>query len=105
MDERYGKDASQRALDHEWIPEATHRGDVILCKDLAVAVNPLEAVAIEESRATVFVLAQQSLTGPDMARWFLANEARIVRRVQPTGGPLVYAVHERRLERIRLQLP
>jgi hypothetical protein len=37
MDERYGKTPSQEVKDTQWIEEATLTGDVLLCKDLAVA--------------------------------------------------------------------
>ena len=37
MDERYGTDRSQNIQDTQWIEEATVAGDVLLCKDLAIA--------------------------------------------------------------------
>jgi len=37
MDERYGSDQSQSAQDPQWIEEAALAGDVLLCKDLAIA--------------------------------------------------------------------
>jgi hypothetical protein len=40
MDERYGADQSQHIQDTQWIEEATLVGDVLLCKDLAIAQNP-----------------------------------------------------------------
>ena len=43
MDERYGKASSQDIQDTQWIEEASLAGDVLLCKDLAIAHNPLEA--------------------------------------------------------------
>ncbi len=43
MDERYGKAHSQSTQDTQWIEEATLAGDVLLCKDLAIARNALEA--------------------------------------------------------------
>lgn len=43
MDERYGVSASQGISDVQWIEEATDNGDVLLCKDMAIARNPLEA--------------------------------------------------------------
>jgi hypothetical protein len=46
MDERYGTDQSQNIQDTQWIEEATLAGDVLLCKDLAIAQNPLEAQAV-----------------------------------------------------------
>jgi PIN domain-containing protein len=46
IDERYGKDGSQKIQDTKWIEEATLAGDVLLCKDLAIAHNPLEAQVV-----------------------------------------------------------
>jgi len=41
MDERYGADRSQGVQDSQWIEEAALAGDVLLCKDLAIAGTPL----------------------------------------------------------------
>ena len=46
MDERYGKADSQKIQDRHWIEEAALAGDVLLCKDLAIAHNPLEAQVV-----------------------------------------------------------
>jgi hypothetical protein len=43
MDERYGADQSQNIPDTQWIEETTLAGDVLLCKDMAIAQNPLES--------------------------------------------------------------
>ena len=39
LHERYGVAESQSISDVEWIEEATRRGEVLLCKDLAIARN------------------------------------------------------------------
>lgn len=82
MDERYGKTQSQKVKDTQWIQEATLADDVLLCKDLAVARNPLEAQVIYMSSARVFGLSNASLTGVTMAQWYLGNEANLV-QAQP----------------------
>src|SRR6266849_239867 len=73
MDERYGQAASQKIPDIQWIEEATSAGDVLLCKDLAIARNILEAQVVYMTSARAFALSKADLTGPDMAQWFLAN--------------------------------
>ena len=78
MDERYGKADSQRIQDTQWIEEASLAGDVLLCKDLAIAHNALEAQVVYMTSARVFALSNASLAGPAMAQWFIDNEARIV---------------------------
>jgi hypothetical protein len=51
---RYGADQSQNIQDTRWIEEATLAGDVLLCKDLAIAQNPLEAQVVYMTSARVF---------------------------------------------------
>ena len=63
MDERYGSDASQFIQDIQWIEEAAERGDVMLCKDLRVATNQLEADAVHRVSARVFGLARREVDG------------------------------------------
>ena len=57
MDERYGADQSQNIQDAQWIEEATLAGDVLLCKDLAITQNPLEAQAVYMTGARGFALS------------------------------------------------
>jgi hypothetical protein len=106
MDERYGKATSQRIQDTQWVEEATLAGDVLLCKDLAIAHNALEAQVIYMTSARVFALSGASLTGPIMARWYLENEARIVAAALRARGPYVMSVNPSYgLRRIRLAYP
>jgi PIN like domain len=63
MDERYSKSKSQLISDTQWIEEAALAGDVLLCKDLAIAHNPLEARVIYTTGARVFALSNASLSG------------------------------------------
>lgn len=87
MDERYGKDVSQKIQDTQWIEEATLNGDVLLCKDLEIANNPLEAQVVYMSGARAFGLSNAQIIGPNMAKWFLTCEAKIVRMAQRSQGP------------------
>lgn len=106
MDERYGTSDSQRLLDIEWIPEAVAQGDVILCKDLAIARNPLEAQLIYTNDARMFGLADANLSGPKMAEWFLRCEDQIVNAAKRAGRPFVMAVNPSYgLRRVRLHYP
>jgi hypothetical protein len=106
MDERYGADRSQRVQDTQWIEEATLAGDVLLCKDLAIARNALEAQVIYMTSARAFALSNASLTGTDMARWYLENEAKIVTTALRSRGPYVMAVNPSYgIRRARLAYP
>src|SRR5262245_25178551 len=78
MDERYGKSESQVIRDTKWIQEATLNGDVILCKDLKIASNPLEAQVVYMTSAKAFGLANAQLTAHSMINWYLRREAEIV---------------------------
>jgi PIN like domain len=93
MDERYGAGQCQRIQDTQWIEDATLAGDVLLCKDLAITQNPLEAQTIYMTSARVFALSNAAITGPDMAQWYLDDEAKIVKTALRAKGPYVMAVN------------
>ncbi|QBI54376.1 PIN-like domain-containing protein [Streptomonospora litoralis] len=105
MDERYGKDSSQRVEDVQWIEEATAKGDVLLCKDLQIAVNPLEAHCIYMNSARAFGLANRRLKGPPMVELFLGHAAAVCRMAHRAEGPYVVAISEHGLRRRKLHLP
>jgi len=106
VDERYGADLSQNIRDTQWIEEATLTGDILMCKDLAIAQNPLEAQVIYMTSARVFGLSNASLAGPVMAQWYLDNEAKIIDAALGAAGPYVMAVNPAYgLRRARLAYP
>nr|WP_239514551.1 hypothetical protein [Streptosporangium sp. 'caverna'] len=105
MDERYGKDESQRIADTQWIEEATIRGDVLLCKDLAITHNLVEARVIYMSGARIFALAKADVVGKEMAELFLVNEARIIDTLKRVTEPFVFAVSRNGLRRTRVRYP
>jgi hypothetical protein len=105
-DERYGADQSQNVQDTQWIEEATLAGDILLCKDLAITQNPLEAQAIYMTSARVFTLSNAGIPGPAMAQWYLDNETKIVKTALRARGPYVMAVNPSYgLRRARLAYP
>jgi hypothetical protein len=93
-----------RGLGAHTVPRAlTH---VLLCKDLAIAHNPLEAQAVYMTSARVFALSNASLSGMAMARWYADNEAGIVAAALRASGPYVMAVNAAYgLRRVRLAYP
>jgi uncharacterized protein (DUF433 family) len=106
MDERYGAHRSQEIQDTQWIEEAALAGDVLLCKDLAIPGNTLEAQVVYMTSARVFALSNARLTGLLMAQWYLDNEARIVAAALRATGPYVMAVNPAYgLRRARLGYP
>lgn len=109
MDERYGVRASQSISDVQWIEEAAENGDVLLCKDLRIASNQLEAAVVERVSARAFGLARRDIDGQAMVRYFLENELAIFRMARRARGPYVVSVSDssnpRPLRRVRLILP
>ena len=105
MDERYGKDGSQRVADVQWIEDGSSRGDIWRCQDLQLAPNPLEARLTYMSGARVFGLAKADVSGPDMALWLLSNEGRIVDYAKRVTEPFVFAVGPARLRRVQIKYP
>lgn len=63
MDERYGKAVSQEIRDTQWIEEAALAGEVLLCKDLEIAHNPLEAQVVYMTSARVFASPGRTCPG------------------------------------------
>jgi hypothetical protein len=104
MDERYGTAESQNIPDVDWIEQATMRREVLLCKDLAIARNRLEAEAVFRASARVFGLANANLSGPDAAACLLSHEEAITAMAARAAGPYVVSVSQLRLRRCRLNL-
>jgi PIN like domain len=104
MDERYGVRRSQAIADIEWIEEATARGEVLLCKDLAIARNRLEAETVYRTNARVFGLSNANLSGPDAAACYLLHAPAIAAMATRALGPYVVAVSARGLRRRPLNL-
>lgn len=106
MDERYGKAESQSVEDTRWIEEAAMAGDILLCKDLAIAHNPLEAQVVYMSSAKVFGLSNARLVGRTMAQWYLSNEAKLVQAAVRASGPYFMSVNPSYgLRRVKLAYP
>jgi hypothetical protein len=104
MDERYGSGKSPWVKDVEWIEDAAGRGDIILCKDLRIARNPLEADVVHRTSARAFGLARRDIDGASMAECFIAHEEQIFRMAGRVEGPYVVSVSSGGLRRMSLNL-
>jgi hypothetical protein len=104
MDERYGITESQRVSDEDWIADAAGRGEILLCKDLAIARNQNEAEAVYRVDARVFALANANLTGVQAAARLLDHSDRIAAMALRAAGPYVVSVTANGLRRCRLNL-
>ncbi len=104
MDERYGPEKSPSIKDVQWIEDAAGNGDAILCKDLRIASNPLEAVVVHRTSARAFGLARRDVDGPTMIKCFLRHQQAIFRMADRADGPYVVSVSQNGLRRVRLNL-
>jgi hypothetical protein len=104
MDERYGADKAPKIGDVEWITDAAENDDVILCKDLRIARNPLEAATVDRTMARAFGLARRDIDGQAMVRCFLEQEPAIFRMARRARGPYVVSVSRNGLRRMTLNL-
>jgi hypothetical protein len=98
MAEIYPRGEDERVVDERWIADAARAGWVALTKDERIFRNPQEQGALVRSGLRVFAIANQHLTGPEMAAYFATNINRIVRRALKPG-PFVDVVYRDSVER------
>jgi hypothetical protein len=99
--ERYGIPADEGVPDEQWLSDAGRRGEAVLMKDERVRYNAPEKAAIRRHAVRCFCLTGGNLPGVEMAARFVRNLSQMtVACAKP--GPFVYAVHERRIERLTL---
>jgi hypothetical protein len=99
LSEHYGIPADEDVADDEWLELAGRRGWVVFMKDTRIRYNRAEREAVKATGVRCFCLANQSLTGDEMAGRFLSNLDAIVRACDESG-PFVYAVHQTRIEKL-----
>jgi hypothetical protein len=76
-----------------WLPEVSQRGWVILTKDDKIGRNPLEQLAIAQSDARVFILAEGTLTGREMATQFVLALPKMEKLIQSHRSPFIARVY------------
>jgi hypothetical protein len=99
LSEHYGIPADERVADDEWLEMAGSRGWVVFMKDTRIRYNRAEREAVKAHGVRCFCLANQNLTGDEMADRFLSNLDAIVRACGELG-PFIYAVHRIRIEKL-----
>jgi hypothetical protein len=99
--EHYGIPVDESVADDEWLELAGSREWVVFMKDTRVRYNRPEREAVKAHRVRCFCLANQSLSGADMAARFLDNLDAIARACNEPG-PFVYAVYQTRIEPLPL---
>ncbi len=99
LSEHYGIPADEGVADDEWLRLAGGHDWVVFMKDTRIRYNRAEREAVKAHGVRCFCLANQTLTGDEMADRFLSNLDAIVRAcVDP--GPFIYAVHQTRIEKL-----
>lgn len=97
--EHYGIPADEGITDEQWLEYAGREGKAVLMKDARIRRNEAERLVVVEFAVRCFCISNQAITGDEMAERFLANlPAMEAACAQP--GPFIYAVHERRIERL-----
>lgn len=99
--EHYGVPEDEAVPDEEWLALAGARGWAVLMKDTRVRYNRAERDAVVAHEVRCFCLASQSLAAAEMAARFLRNLDAIAAACR-AAGPMFYAVHQTRIERIDL---
>ena len=99
--EHYGVPADEKVPDEDWLELAGARGWLVFMKDAGVRYNLAEREAVKAHRARCFCLSNQNLTGEAMAGRFLDNLDAIAAACV-ADGPFIYAVHQRRIERLTI---
>ncbi|MDQ3223973.1 MAG: hypothetical protein M3Q75_10965 [Gemmatimonadota bacterium] len=99
------RNAASASATGKWIGEAARRGEVLLCKDSAIARGPAVARGVYFNDARVFALAHAGAIDPGMADLFLAAERAIVRMACRVTGPYVVSVSRACVRRLRLAYP
>jgi len=79
--------------DEHWLAEVGRKGWAILSKDENIRRRPLELSAIAASRAGVFVLTSQGLTGAEMAHVFIAALPKIEAAHRSLRRPFVCLIY------------
>lgn len=99
--EHYGIPTDETIVDEEWLELAGSSGWVVFMKDTRIRYNQAERDAVQAHQARCFYLANQSLTGDEMAARFLTNLDAITEACGEPG-PFIYAVHKNRIEQLPL---
>jgi predicted nuclease of predicted toxin-antitoxin system len=89
----------ERVPDEEWLARAGDEGWLVLTKDAQIRRRSTELSAIRQHRAKVFLVTGKRLTGTELAARVVQNLRRVEQAARKRG-PFIYAVYEKRIERI-----
>lgn len=95
----YGHEVSEALEDPPWIEEMSGRGLVLLSKDARIRSAHLDVVV--ESKARLFLLPEQGLSGRAMSSRFVNSKHGIAVRSKKRG-PFIYMVGPKKLTKVEL---
>ena len=99
--EHYGIPSDEDVSDVDWLELAGTEGWAVLMKDARIRGRAVEREAVQAFGVRCFCITRQDLTAAQMVERHLNHLDAIVAACQEPG-PFIYAVQERRIERLDL---
>jgi PIN like domain len=94
--------ADERVDDVTWLTDSAQQGWAVLMKDKNIRRRPAEKAAVQQHAARCFCITRGDLPAQEMARRIITNVAAMATACA-NSGPFIYAVHETRLELLKLE--
>ena len=99
--EHYGTPADENVADTEWLQLAGRNGWAVFLKDARMRSRTVERETVKAFGVRCFCITRQDLTAAQMAERYLEHLDAITAACGDPGS-FIYAVHDRRIERIDL---
>lgn len=99
--EHYGIPSDEDVRDIDWLELAGTEGWAVFLKDARIRSRAVEREAVQAFGVRCFCITRQDLTAAQMAERYLTHLDAIEAACQEPG-PFIYAVQERRIERLDL---
>ncbi len=99
--EHYGIPSDEDVSDVDWLELAGTEGWAVLMKDARIRGRAVEREAVQAFGVRCFCITRQDLTAAQMVERHL-NHLDAIAAARQEPGPFIYAVQERRIERLDL---
>ena len=99
--EHYGIPEDEEVTDVEWLELAGRNGWAVLLKDARIRNRTVERQVVQRFEVRCFCITRQDLTAAQMAQRYL-DQLDAITEASAEPGPFIYAVQERRIERLDL---
>lgn len=101
--EHYGVPEDEDVSDIEWLELAGRNDWAVLLKDARIRSRTVERQTVQRFEVRCFCITRQDLTAAQMAQRYLDHlDAMTSACTEP--GPFIYAIQERRIERLDLDV-